>query len=101
MQNTLREFRGRVTIGNADIIYNNRFARCENIVWILFKSMLGSSFPPPLILVLHEKQPFLYRDWKQCARAVCYPLSCFSLSSFAGCLRLTKVPGRSLQSEPM
>ena len=22
MQNTLREFRGRVTIGNADIIYN-------------------------------------------------------------------------------
>ena len=64
--------------------FDDRFARCENIVWILFKSMLGSSFPPPLILVLHEKPPFLYRDWKQYARAVCYPLSCFSLSSFSG-----------------
>ena len=67
--------------------FDDRFARCENTVWILFKSMLGSSFPPPpppLILVLHEKPPFLDRDWKQCARAVCYPLSCFSLSSFAG-----------------
>ena len=27
---------------------------------------------------------FLYRAWKQCAWAVCYPLSCFSLGSFAG-----------------
>ena len=27
---------------------------------------------------------FLYRDWKQCAWAVCYPLSCLSLGSFAG-----------------
>ena len=84
--------------------------------------------PHPLILVLHEKPPW----------AVCYPLSCFSLSSFAGppekrdylenfhprsrhhstgipsnragsvviqsqswfLLGLTKVKGRSLQSEP-
>ena len=27
--------------------------------------------------------PFLYRDWKQCAWAVCYPLS-LSLASFVG-----------------
>ena len=100
--------------------------------------VVSSPPPPPLILVLHEKQPFLDRDWKQCARAVCYPLSCFSISSFAGppekrdylenfhprsrhhstgipanragsvviqsqswfLFRLTKVQGRSLQSEP-
>ena len=30
------------------------------------------------------EQPFLYRDWKQCAWTVCYPLSCLSLGSFAG-----------------
>ena len=28
--------------------------------------------------------PFLYRDWKQHAWAVCYPLSCFLLFSFVG-----------------
>ena len=28
--------------------------------------------------------PFLYRDWKQCAQAVCYPLSWFSNGSFTG-----------------
>ena len=29
------------------------------------------------------ESPFLYRDWKQCAWAVCYPLSCLSLGWFA------------------
>ena len=30
------------------------------------------------------KPPFLYRGWKQCAWAVWYPLSFFSLGSFGG-----------------
>ena len=35
---------------------------------------------------LARSRYFFYRDWKQCAWAVCYPLSCFSLGSFAGSL---------------
>ena len=48
---------------------------------------LASSAAVTFIPVLHEKgqpgTPFLYIDWKKCARAVCYPLPCFSLGSFA------------------
>ena len=29
-----------------------------------------------VILVLHEETSRLQRDWKQCACALCYPLSC-------------------------
>ena len=31
MQNTVREFRGRVAIGNADLIYNNREGRLRRV----------------------------------------------------------------------
>ena len=33
----------------------------------------------------NAEQPFLYRDWKQCAWAVWYPMSCFSLGYLSGC----------------
>ena len=44
--------------------------------WLLSRYFMKRASPEPLYL--------LYRDWTQCAWAVCYPLSCFSLGSFAG-----------------
>ena len=41
----------------------------------------------------NPEQPFLYRDWKQCAWAVWYPMSCFSLGLFVG------LPGKRDYSE--
>ena len=44
--------------------------------WLLSRYfMKRASLEPPFLL---------YRDWTHCAWAVCYPLSCFSLASFAG-----------------
>ena len=47
--------------------------------WLLSRYYMNRASPEP---------PFLYRDWKQCAKAVCYPLSWFSIGSF------TRPPGK-------
>ena len=43
--------------------------------WLLSRYYMSRASPGP---------PFLYKDWKKRAWAGCYPLSCFSLGSFAG-----------------
>ena len=42
--------------------------------WLLFRHYMNRVSP---------ESPFLYRDWMQCAWAVCYPLSCFSLGWYS------------------
>ena len=42
--------------------------------WLLSWYYMKRASPEPL---------FLYRDWKQCAWVVCYPRSCFLLTSFS------------------
>ena len=52
----------------------SRFAWLALPGWLLFRHYMNRVSP---------ESPFLYRDWMQCAWAVCYPLSCFSLGWYS------------------